>query len=523
MPTSSEQQTGKVVSFIDIGTNSIRLIIVRINPNQSYAILREEKESVRLGEKVFKTGYINQKTIDYAVLVVKKFVEAAKGFGSSEIHAVATSTAREAYNRLDFIQRLSSEANVDVRIISGKEEARLIYFGLSSGVHLQNNIAVFIDIGGGSTEIIIGDQKNFFDLESLGLGAIRLKDIFLSDSVEKPISEAVYNDMKRFVKKKMIRVIERVNPQLIQMAIGSSGTIINLAEITAKYHGHDIIKNNLTLNYKELKKTIQMLCTIPLNKRREVPGINPERADIIIPGAVILDCFMEDFNIKELIVSYRDLRHGMIIDYLERHEGYTHRTTLSVRESSVLQLAKLFNVNMTHARTVESIAIQLFEQTKKLRLHTYGDAELELLRYASVLHDIGNFISFRSHHLHSHYIINNAELLGFDQTEIEIMATIVRYHRKKLPKKKDFMMTQLSRKDQQLVSVLSFILRLAEKLDRSHAHLVRNVRLKQGKKDTLSLILSCVDGQCELERWSVSADCEAFEKIFGMPLEVLVE
>ncbi len=495
-------------------------MIVRLNKNYSYTIIREEKEVVRLGKSVFQKGFFDDETLNRAVFVCKKFVEVAKGFGSVEIHAVATSAAREAANHMDFIHRVAAEADLQVRIISGKEEARLIYLGLSSGVDIQNKIALFIDIGGGSTEIILGDQQNYFDLDSLGLGAIRLTEQFLRDAGEKPVSKDVYEQMRRYVQKKMVRVTERINQKSIELAIGSSGTIINLSEIANKYFGHDATR--LIVTSKELSKVIDVLCDLPLEKRKEIPGINPDRADIIIGGAVILDVYMQEFKLKEMLISLRGLRHGMLVDYLQRQSGYPLVRKISVREDSVFHLARLFNVNVQHAQTVKNLACQLFDSAKKCGLHEFGDREKELLGYASILHDIGNFISFRGHHLHSYYIVSNAELLGFDQREITMMAGIVRFHRKKLPKGDESIFSELDKQDIHLVRILSFLLRCAEKLDRSHAGYVQKVEFKNHDSKSVDLLLDCSGHSCELERWGVDTDKKLFESVFEKKLQVLV-
>lgn len=475
---------------------------------------------VRLGESVFKKRILEPGTMDRAVLVCKKLVEVAQGFAASELYAVATSAAREARNHAEFLRRLQDEAGLDVKIISGREESRLIYLGISSGIHINNQIAVFVDIGGGSTEIILGGQTEYYDLESLGLGAIRLTSLFLSKSFQKPITSQTYEKMKRHVQKKMVRFIERVNKEKIDAAFGSSGTIINLAEIACKMFDHDIDRNNLILRYKELQKVIETLRSLPLEQRKQVPGINPDRADIIIGGAVILETFMEELELKELTVSYRDLRHGMLIDYLQKLKGFPQYQSMSVRESSVLRLCRLFNVNEAHACVVQSLCVELFDKTKTLGVHSFGDHERELLGYSALLHDVGNIISFRGHHLHSYYIIQNAELLGFNQEEIMLMANIVRFHRKKLPGKKELSFKELDKKNQQTIFYLSFLLRLAEKLDRSHNHLVQRVDVSLAEKNTFRLTLHCMEGGCDLERWSVQSDKKLFEHVLDKKLVV---
>jgi exopolyphosphatase/guanosine-5'-triphosphate,3'-diphosphate pyrophosphatase len=260
---------------------------------------------------------------------------------------------------------------------------------------------------------------------------------------------------------------------------------------------------------------------LSLDERKKVEGINPERADIIVGGAAILETIMEEFGLEEITVSDRGIVHGMLMDYLSRHEGFPQFQEMSVREMSVLQLGRSCNINEQHANTVISLVLQLFDSSRRIGLHDLGERERELLKYSAFLHDIGGFISFKSHHLHSHYIIGNTELLGFDQVEINIMANVARFHRKKLPKRKDLALAELDERSANIVIVLSMLLRLAEKLDRSHTCLVKKAEFT-GKDGTKVALAIWPEGDCELEVWGVESNVRAFEKIFRRKLNLNV-
>ncbi len=516
-----KQPEEKILAFIDIGTNSIRLILVRLNPNHSYTVLRQEKEVVRLGENEFKNNYLQPGAMERAVLVCKKFVELSKSFGAGEIIAVATSAAREAKNQTEFLERLKNEAKLEVRVIPGKEEARLIYLGVSSGVNIGKKKAIFIDIGGGSTEIAIGDQFQHYYLDSFELGAIRLTTMFMQDGGTAPVPQDVYARMKRYIKNRMLKTAQFMKSARIECAFGSSGTITNLAEIAMNMHERDDAGRKLVLCYKDLRKVVSELCTLSLDERKKVEGINPERADIIVGGAAILDTIMEAFGLEEITVSDRGIVHGMLMDHLSRHEGFPQFQEMSVREMSVLQLGRSCNINEQHANAVISLALQLFDSSRRIGLHDMGERERELLKYSAFLHDIGGFISFKSHHLHSYYIIGNTDLLGFDQVEINIMANVARFHRKKLPKRKDQALALLDERSANTVIVLSMLLRLAEKLDRSHTCLVKKAEFT-GKDRTKAALAIWHEDSCELEVWGVESNMKAFEKIFGRKLQLNV-
>ncbi len=507
----------RVVGFIDIGTNSIRLLVVRINPNHSFTVLSQQKQQVRLGEGEFETHEILPNAIERAVVVCKKFVDLGRTFSAEEFVVVGTSATREATNRHELLERLRREVKIDVRVVSGLEEARLIYLGVSCSVHLGTRTAFFIDIGGGSTEIAVGGERESQLLDSFKLGAIRLTNRFFPGSGEKPVPLSRYKEVQQYVKNEIVLSIQKIKALNPTCAVGSSGTIINLAEIAARTLHPNKKLDGTILNYRDLRKVIELLCALPLEERREVPGINPERADILIAGAAILEIFMKELSLKTITVSDRGLEDGLLVDYLSRRDGFSRGGEISLRERSILQLGRACGINEVHARTVIRLALALFDSARELKLHSFGDWERELLEHAAYLHDIGSFIAFSNHHAHSYYLIKNRELLGFDQKEIGIMANLARFHRKKAPGKKSRELAELDPHGQEVVRVLSIFLRLGESLDRSHAMLVRQARFSRMEKNTVVLSLAG-QGDCQLECWGMENERPAFEKIFRKKL-----
>ena len=515
-------QGGRTVSFIDIGTNSVRLLVVRLNPNHSYTVLSRQKQQVRLGEGEFEDEEILPPAMDRTVTVCKKFVDLARTFSCEEFVAVATAALREAANKNDLLNRLRHEAQLDVRVISGREEARLIYMGVASGTHLDDKSALFIDIGGGSTEIAIGGGRQYQYLGSFRLGAIRLTNQYFGASYAEPVPADMYRKIQQHVKNAIVPDMPKIRKLPFDLVIGSSGTIINLAEIATRMQPQNNGARKEELSYRDLKKTADLLCSVSLEERKRVPGMNPERADIIIAGAAILDTLMKELGIQGIRISNRGLQDGLLADYLSRMDEFPLFGELSVRQRSVLQLGRSCGINEAHARTVTTLALELFDSARRLDLHRYGDRERELLEYATFLHDIGSFISYTNHHAHSWYIISNAELLGFDHKEIAIIANIARFHRKKIPRKKTVEMPELDAKERDVVRVLSTFLRLAESLDRSHAALVHHVRFTHADKNAIRLNI-VTRGDCQLELWGVEGERKAFTRIFNRDLVIDVE
>ena len=246
----------------------------------------------------------------------------AKTYGASEIIAVGTSAIREAQNQCEFLQKLHDETGLNVNVISGQEEARLIWLGVSSGIDIGDQKAIFIDLGGGSTEIAIGNQHECFYLNSLRLGAIRLTSKFIGEGWTGPIKTDTYKKIRHYACSKIKVVKPRVLEYGARLAWGSSGTMINLAEISNKLFKKNNANDELVLSRKNLKKLATVLCWLPLAERKKVPAINPDRADIIIAGAAIIEAIMEEFGLEEICISHRELRDGLLAEYLSNFEGF---------------------------------------------------------------------------------------------------------------------------------------------------------------------------------------------------------
>ncbi len=517
------KNSARVVGFIDIGTNAVRLLVVRMNPNFSYTIVSQEKEVIRLGEQEFKDQLLKPDAMERAIFVCGKFLDLAETYGATEMIAVGTSAIREAKNQTEFLKKLFDETGLKVNVISGEEEARLICLGVSSGIDIGEEKVVFMDLGGGSTEICIGNQFDCFYVSSLKLGAIRLTTHFIGEGWTRPVDFNKYLQIKNYAANKMRAAKAKVQEYGVRLAWGSSGTIINLAEIANKLFKKNGNGNvGLTLSRKNLKKLAPILCSLSLEERKKLPAINPDRADILIAGAAIMDALMEELGLGEIKISHRELRDGLLVDYLSNFEGFRELQKTPMRNRSVLHLGRSCNFDEKHSEAVAALALQLFDSAKQIGLHHLGENERELLKYSSTLHDVGDFLSFNNHHLHSHYIICNAELLGFDPQEIQIMANIARFHRKKLPSKKAMKATGMEEKIKECVAILSTFLRFAEKLDRSHSGQVKKAEFIWEDKERI-LLEFYSDSDCSFEEWSVIQNRQAFYEAFGKQLDVHCE
>jgi exopolyphosphatase/guanosine-5'-triphosphate,3'-diphosphate pyrophosphatase len=362
-------------------------------------------------------------------------------------------------------------------------------------------------------------------MDSLRLGAVRLTNAFPQISGG-PVSPDEYERVRAHVRNGSLRSVYQIRSLAPDIMVGSSGTILNLAEIAARSGkisataGAD--GQSPAMKEAALAAVAKKLCSLSLDERRKMPGINPQRADIIIAGAAILQTLMEELGMDEITVSGRGLLEGMLQDYLTRGAyGYLDGA-ISTRERSVLQLGRSCGFNERHARQVAALAEKLFDSARAAGLHGYGAEERELLFYAALLHDAGLFLSFDDHHSHSRYIIKNTELLGFNQREIDVMANAAYFHRKWSGKRNrsDEYLTAMSREDRRLAEVLGAFLRMGEGLDRSQRQTVESAELKKrGRGVELRLVLS---GPSQVEIFSVERAAGQFKKIFGMGYSVSV-
>jgi len=525
-PPIPNTERQRIIAAIDMGTNSLHMVIVRIEPTlPEFSIIGREKETVRLGNREIATGNLKQEIIERAIATLHRFQEIAQSLHAETIVAVATSAVREAPNGKDFLQRVEAEVGLSVDLISGPEEARRIYLGVLSGMEFNNQPHIIVDIGGGSTEIILGDSHQERVLTSTKVGAVRLtSELIHSD----PISNNEFQYLQAYVRGMLERSVDEVlgnlelgeSPRLV----GTSGTIETLATIKAqeKLGYEPFTFNGYQFTLKDLQGWVNRLRKMSYSERSAIPGMPEKRSEVILAGAVILQEAMTLLGVDTITVCERSLREGVIVDWMLTHGLIEDRLRYqgSVRQRSVLNVANKFHVNLEYSDRVAQFALSLFDQTQYL-LHSWGTEERELLWAAAILHNCGHYISHDAHHKHSYYLVRNGELLGYTETEIEIIANLARYHRKSAPKKKHESYNLLSRKNQILVSQLSSFLRLATALERRQVGTVYQVKCEyhRGAQEVLLRIFPHnINDDCALELWSLNFTKSVFETEFGVKL-----
>jgi exopolyphosphatase/guanosine-5'-triphosphate,3'-diphosphate pyrophosphatase len=529
--STNAAEPDRILAAIDVGTNSIHMVIVQIQPSlPAFSIIAREKDMVRLGERCRQTGKLAPEAMERSIAALRRCQEIAHSMEAEQIVAVATSAVREAPNGRDFLQQVKAELGLSINLISGQEEARRIYLGVLSGMEFDGQPHIVMDIGGGSTELILGDGHEPLSLSSTKVGAVRLTDEFVTTD---PISSKEFQRLQAYVR----GMLERPVDECIRVAsrreshlqpgqprlVGTSGTIECLAAIHAYEALGDIPTslNGYEMSLQDLRGVVNRIRKLNDAERRQVPGISERRSEVIIAGAVILQEAMTLLGVESITVCERSLREGIIVDWMLTHGLIEDRLRYqsSVRERSTLRLAQKYQVNLEYSERVAAFALSLFDQTQG-HLHNWGPEERELLWAAAILHNCGHYVSHSSHHKHSYYLVRNGDLLGYTDIEIEIIANLVRYHRKSSPKKKHENYQNLINKEhRQVVDQLSALLRLAVALDRRQIGAVKAIRCDY-HPDKLFLHLQAAqpEDDCALERWSLDYKKGCFEAEFGMSL-----
>jgi exopolyphosphatase / guanosine-5'-triphosphate,3'-diphosphate pyrophosphatase len=517
-----------MLAAIDVGTNSIHMVVAKILPDiPAFTIIARDKSTVRLGDRDKDTGNILPAAIDRAMIALRRCQVIANSLHVTDIIAVATSAVREAPNGKEFLEKIETEIGLSVNLISGPEEARRIYLGVLSGMSLNDKPHIIIDIGGGSTELILGDGHEARSLTSTKIGAVRLTREYIHTD---PISPAEFIALQAYIRGMLERPIEEIraklNPGELLKLVGTSGTIESLAILQARetlgtvpspLNGYEFTRQNLDIWIERLRRLKQV-------DRIDIPGMNERRAEIILAGAMILQEVMMQLNLQSLRICERSLREGVIVDWMITHGLIENRLRFqaSVRERSVYKNAKKFQVNREHSDRVADFATRLFDQTQGW-LHDWDIEERKLLWAAAILHNCGHHISHASHHKHSYYLIRNTELLGFTENEINTIANLARYHRRSNPKKQkhECYRNLISNRERKIVDQLSPLLRLAVALDRRQIGAVDRFELKQNPNQpsvTLEIYAKDPQDRCDLELWSLDYKKSSFEKTFRLSL-----
>ncbi|MCX7930841.1 MAG: Ppx/GppA family phosphatase [Chlorobi bacterium] len=505
------------IAAIDVGTNSIHMIVARVGMNGTMQVIARDREVVRLGKSSGDIKHLTEDAIERGVQTITRFVAMARQHGAF-IRAVGTSAVREALNRDDFLRRVEDHTGVRIEIISGEEEGRLIYVGVIHGLPLVERRLCVCDIGGGSTEIVIGDRGEVLFVQSEKIGAIRLTEQFFRRSR----SAKAIEECRRTLIGEWSPVLDAARCVGWDEVVVTSGTWETLARValgdgtlsSAQLHGQRIERAAL------LDAVEHIVSARAPHHIAKIAGVEPERADIITAGALIAERFLLQLDVQSVLVSMYALREGVVFDtaqHLRDQRQYHHLVHL--RAATTEQLCQRFNVERAHAQHVAKLALELFDGLRCL--HGLGDTERELLEAAGLLHDVGYHISPDQHHKHSYYIISNAVMPGFSSTEAAIIANVARYHRKSHPKTKHASFSVLPQQWKYAVRWMAACLRIAEGLDRRRQQRVAAVHVVVENKCIRVGIIARAD--VEIELWGAHRRKSLLEEISGSSVTFVVE
>jgi exopolyphosphatase/guanosine-5'-triphosphate,3'-diphosphate pyrophosphatase len=505
----------QTIAAIDIGSNSLKLVIVKASAADQFTVALQERERVRLGHETLRTRRLSDEAVNLSAQAIGKFRSIAENRQADVILAVATASVRSADNAAYFVDEIERRTGVRIEILSSLEEARLIGVAAAQGMNAQNTTLLNIDIGGGSTELSLMKSGEPHKLFSMKLGAVGLTEKFLTSNPPKP------RELKKLwfeIAAALDKPHKKIAGETWEISTGTSGTILTLAALSKWESGGDP-EQKPVIQINRLSSLNEKLAQMTVAERAQLPGISPQRAEVIVAGGQILEGVMQTLNIDALQPCAFALREGVIIDYLRQIEAESMPTVPDVEDRrlrDVFAVGRRFGYDEKHALKIAALAENIFDALAPV--YNLERHWRTLLSAAALLHEVGYHISHESYHKHTLYLIKHATMTGFSENEKQIIANVARYHKGSPPKERhpDFMF--LSERDRALVYRLGGILRLADALDRDYKNHLKDIKFKR-EKNVLSLKL-IGDKTFEAEPQSVETKKDMFEAAFDCQLKI---
>jgi exopolyphosphatase/guanosine-5'-triphosphate,3'-diphosphate pyrophosphatase len=506
-PTPATAAPGARIAAIDVGSNSIRLVVAEVLSSGGYRVLDEERENTRLAAALTKTDRLDPKAADATVTVLRNFLSIAAGYGVNQVRAIGTSALRDAEDGPEFCDRVRKDLKLSIEVISANEEARLAFLSVARAFDISGRKVAVADIGGGSTEVVLASSGLVDQVYETKLGAVRVAE---ECGVTSRSSAKRVEQLRDFIDRKLRKEVGKP-PFVPDMLFGTGGTFTALASIIMAQQG---IAGQPMWGFRvsrpQIRHLVADLANMSLAERCKVQGLTPQRADIIVAGLAIIECIMRQLRVNVVQVHTRGVRDGLLLTMVQQSPT-PPAVPAEDRRAAVEEFAKNCGVDLPHARQVARIAGSLWQQLA-------GPLELkpddrELIESAAVLANVGYLINFEGHHKHSYHLIVNSELPGFERRQLQLLANVARYHRGTRPKQRHENFVELSPEDQQRVKALAAILRLALALDRTHQQNVADVRARV--RDDIVRIVIQSQGDAEVDVWAAERKVDLFENVFG--------
>ncbi len=495
------------VASIDIGSNAIRFLATEFYDHNNHNIIYSERAPLRLGQSVFSAGALNKATIENAIAVLSTFQLKMKNMDIHHYRAVATSAVREASNGMLFVEEVQLNLGMKIEIISGSEEARLVYLAVQKKVPLAKKDWILTDLGGGSAEISQIHASGIQWTETRGVGAVRLLEEFhrVKNNPEK--MKKILSD---FIS--IIKIPHAVRSTSLIATGGNIEKIANLVKVKTGRNGTGVIQTS------QLRHLVQKLSKMTIAQRMKKLALKEDRADVILPAAMVYEHIASLYHSPSILVPFVGLKEGIIYDIID--DLFTHKERSKQQEallfSAAVNLGRRYNFEEPHNRHVARLSLSIFDQLKFV--HGLSDEDRKILLAASMLHDVGTFINYKSHHKHSLYILSQSELPSLSSRQMCVAANIARYHRKSEPQASHPLFMKLSSNDRDTVLHLSPILRIADSLDKDHLQRVRDVKVRV--KGSQVQIKPLTIGKTLLDDWSFEKKSKMFNRVYKMKVKL---
>ncbi len=510
-PPAPDASAVRPVAVIDIGSTAIRLRIAEVGAGGIVRSLESLQHGVHLGKDTFTLGYIRPASIEDCVKILHSFGRVMKEYGitgEDQVRAVATSAVREAENRDTFIDRIYTATRINVEAIEGAEENRLTYIAVhdlfESDANLKKNDAAIVEVGGGGTDVIFVREGRVAFAGAYRLGSLRMRETLETNRAPAGRIRAILDQhIKRTIDQVLVSAPVKQAPYLVAV----SGDARFAASLIAPQWEKD---NVCRIDLDTFCKLVERLVPVPVDELVRKHRIPYQEAETIGPALLAYEHLARAFQVKEILVSRASMRDGLLKELAVRGAW-----TFEFAEQAVhaaMTLANRFNVDPAHALHVADLSVRLFRELQPE--HGLDERYALVLRIAGLLHEVGTFISDRSHHKHSMYIILNSDLFGLSRKDITLIALVARYHRRAAPRPYHLEYTVLDRDSRLVVSKLAAILRVADALERRHSQQVRHMSFS---RETDSFVITVNDAtDLTLEQLALKEKANLFEQIFGM-------
>ena len=503
---------------VDIGSNSVRLKIARLQRHRLRPI-HEDREVTRLGEGVFRSGFLTPESMAETIRVLRRFHRATQQVAADTVRVVATSALRDARNSQAFLEWVRSATGWRVEVISGVEEARLIHLGLVSSRREDSAPTLMVDLGGGSCELTVSLAGHIRDTVSLPLGAVRLTDEFLRHD---PPRKGELKRLQGFMAREVGRIAPRITAARVRNVIATSGTAAALAAAAANLRKKSTNRQRPAVSHAEMSRIAKQLARLPVAERRKIEGIGPRRAEIVAAGAMVYQELLDRFRLKGFRYSPLGLRDGILAQMAAEYDRSTRsgKQIESERWESIARAVKHYGIDRKHALDVRESAMFLFAGLRPV--HRLPPEYREWLSAAAMLYEVGDFLNRTGRHRHTYYIISNSEILGYTPQQRRIIAAIARYLGKSRPTLEDLPMKALDPADRMEVQKAILLLRLARSLNLGRSRAVQKVRVGVRAAEVRLTLVPRRRMGVDLELWAIEKDCTYFREVFGRELSTAV-